>query len=125
LAAAYPDAKILLTDRDPEGWWDSHVEMFKRGAEADHELTDEQRQWAEESCFARMQTALGTIAPAIFDGRVFDKEFARAQASPPFCARGICQLCTARWYGAESGSKPPAGRDRHSVAGSEVMGGAA
>jgi Sulfotransferase domain len=74
LAAAYPDAKILLTDRDPESWWDSHVEMFKRGTEVAQELTDEQREWAEESGFARMQTALGTIAPAFFDGRVFDKE---------------------------------------------------
>jgi len=73
LATAYPDAKILLTDRDPERWWDSHVEMFQRGAEFGRELTDEQRQWAEESGFARMQTALATIVPATFDGRVFDK----------------------------------------------------
>ena len=73
LATAYPDAKILLTDRDPESWWDSHVTMFQRGAEFGQQLTDEERQWAEESGFARMQAALGTIAPAIFDGRVFDK----------------------------------------------------
>jgi hypothetical protein len=73
LATAYPDAKILLTDRDPESWWDSHAAMFRRGAEFDQELTDEQRQWAEESGFARMQAALGTIASATFDGRVFDK----------------------------------------------------
>jgi hypothetical protein len=74
LAAAYPDAKILLTERDPESWWISHAEMFRVGAEVQDEMTDEQRQWAEESGFARMQEALGTIAPAIFDGRVFDKE---------------------------------------------------
>jgi hypothetical protein len=74
LAATYPDAKILLTDRDPESWWASHVEMFKRGAEVQQELTDEEREWAEESGFARMQTALGTIVPSFFDERVFDKE---------------------------------------------------
>jgi hypothetical protein len=73
LVAAYPDARILLTDRDPQRWWESHVEMFQRGAEFGEKLTDEQRQWAEESGFARMQTALGTMATAAFDGRVFDK----------------------------------------------------
>jgi hypothetical protein len=48
--------------------------MFRVGFEFTESLTDEQRQRAEESGFARMQTALGTIAPAMFDGRVFDKE---------------------------------------------------
>ena len=47
--------------------------MFRLGAKFGRELTGEQRQWAEESGFARMQTALATIAPAAFDGRVFDK----------------------------------------------------
>ena len=74
LAAAYPEAKILLTERDPESWWNSHAEMFRLGTEFGEQLTDEQRRWAEESGFARMQTALGTIAAATFDGRVFDKE---------------------------------------------------
>jgi len=74
LAAAYPDAKILVTNRDPERWLDSHVRMFQLGAASDHELTDEQRQWAEESGFARMQTALVTIVSATFDGRMDDKE---------------------------------------------------
>jgi Sulfotransferase domain len=74
LATAYPDAKIVLTDRDPERWWESHVKMFEIGAQFEQELTDEQRQWAEGSGFGRMQTALATIAPATFDGRVFDKE---------------------------------------------------
>jgi hypothetical protein len=73
LASAYPDAKILLTDRDPERWWDSHAQMFRRGTEFGRELSDEQRQWAEESGFARMQTALGTALTATFDGRVDDK----------------------------------------------------
>lgn len=73
LAAAYPDAKILLTDRDPQRWWESHAAMFQIGAEFDGKLTDEQRRWAEESGFARMQAALGTVASATFDGRVFDK----------------------------------------------------
>ena len=75
LATAYPDAKILLTDRDPERWWDSHVEMFQTGAGFERELTDEERQWAEQSGFGLMQTALATIVPATFDGRVFDKEY--------------------------------------------------
>jgi hypothetical protein len=74
LASAYPDAKILLTDRDPERWWESHARMFQLGFAFDEELTDEERQWAEESGFARMQAALATVAPATFDGRVFDKE---------------------------------------------------
>jgi hypothetical protein len=74
LAAAYPEAKILLTDRDPERWWASHVEMFRRGFEFQEQLTDEEREWAEESGFAQMQQALGTVAPAVFDGRLFDKE---------------------------------------------------
>jgi hypothetical protein len=26
VVAAYPDARILLTDRDPEGWYASHAE---------------------------------------------------------------------------------------------------
>jgi hypothetical protein len=73
LAGAYPHAKILLTDRDPESWWESHVRMFRVGTEFDRRLTHEQRRWAKESGFARMQTALATIAPATFDGRVFDK----------------------------------------------------
>jgi hypothetical protein len=73
LAAAYPDAKILLTERDPERWWKSHLKMFQVGGKVVEEFTDEQRQWAEESGFARMQTALGMIAMAIFDGRVSDK----------------------------------------------------
>lgn len=73
LAAAYPDAKILLTDRDPERWWDSHVQMFELGAQFNQEFTDEQRRWAEESGFARMQTVLSTIVSETFDGRVFDK----------------------------------------------------
>lgn len=74
LAAAYPDAKILLTVRDPEAWWESHAAMFQRGFAFDGELTDEQRQWAQESGFARMQAALATVVPAVFDGRVTDKE---------------------------------------------------
>jgi hypothetical protein len=74
LATAYPGAKILLTERDPECWWESHTEMFRVGGEFERELTDEQREWAEESDFGRMQTALGTIVAATFDGRVFDKE---------------------------------------------------
>ena len=73
LATAYPDAKILLTDRDPERWWDSHVRMFQLSADIDQELTDEDRQWAEESGFGRMHTALGTIVSATFGGQVFDK----------------------------------------------------
>jgi hypothetical protein len=74
LAAAYPDAKILLTYREPEDWWNSHVEMFQRGLEFNQQLTDEQRQWAQESGFARMQEALATVVPTVFDGRIFDKE---------------------------------------------------
>ncbi|MFI0486635.1 sulfotransferase family protein [Actinomadura sp. 9N215] len=73
LAAAYPDARILLTDRDPERWWDSHVQMFQLGAQFNRELTGEQRQWAEESGFARTQTILRTIVTETFGGRVFDK----------------------------------------------------
>lgn len=73
LTTAYPDAKVLLTDRDPERWWDSHVAMFQLGGGFFEELTDEQRQWAQKSGFARMQTALGTISAAAFDGQVFDK----------------------------------------------------
>lgn len=74
LAAAYPDAKLLLTDRDPESWWESHAEMFRRGLAFGESLTDEQQQWAERSGFARMQAALGRGAAGTFDGRVFDKE---------------------------------------------------
>jgi hypothetical protein len=73
LATAYPDAKILLTDRDPERWWESHAGMFQLAAEFDREITDEQRQWAGESGFARMQTALATIVSATFDDRLSDK----------------------------------------------------
>lgn len=73
LATAYPDARILLTERDPELWWSSHVSLFQLTAKFDQELTDEQRQWAQESGFARMFAALSTIVPATFDGRVFDK----------------------------------------------------
>jgi hypothetical protein len=73
LATAYPDAKILLTDRDPEAWWASHVDMWQYGVKLQEERTDEEQQWAERSGFARMETALGTIASATFDGQVFDK----------------------------------------------------
>jgi hypothetical protein len=74
IAAAYPDAKILLTERDPESWWNSHVEMFRLGNAIIDEQTDEERQWAQESGFARMQEALGTISMAMFGGQLFDKE---------------------------------------------------
>jgi hypothetical protein len=73
LAMAYPDAKVLLTDRDPELWWDSHLAMLQLGTEFEHSLTEEQRQWAEESGFARMRMALITIVSATFDGRLYDK----------------------------------------------------
>ena len=43
-ATAYPNAKILLTERDPERWRQSHVEMFRLGAGFGRELTDERRQ---------------------------------------------------------------------------------
>jgi hypothetical protein len=74
LATAYPDAKLVFTDRDPELWWDSHARMFQLSAELDRQLTDGQRRWAEESGFARMQTALAMVVSATFDDRVFDKE---------------------------------------------------
>lgn len=77
LAGAYPDAKILLTDRDPERWWESHLRMFQHAGEFEQELTDEQREWAEESGFWRMRMALAQIVtenPETFDGRVLDKE---------------------------------------------------
>jgi hypothetical protein len=73
LATAYPEAKILLTDRDPESWWNSHVAMFQRAAEFEQEVTDEEWQWAEESGYARMRTALGTSVAATFDGELSDK----------------------------------------------------
>jgi hypothetical protein len=73
LATAYPDARILLTDRDPESWWESHVEMLQVGTGFERELTDAERQWAEASGFARMRTALITTVSATFNGRVFDK----------------------------------------------------
>lgn len=47
--------------------------MFQLSAELERELTDEQRQWAAESGFGRMQTALATVVSATFDGQVFDK----------------------------------------------------
>ncbi len=74
LIAAYPDAKVLLTNRDPESWWESHVAMFQLGLAFNEQLTDEQRQWAAESGFARMQEALATMAPAMFGEHLFDKE---------------------------------------------------
>jgi hypothetical protein len=74
LAAAYPDAKILLTNRDPERWWDSHRAMFQRTAAAARELNEEQQDWAREPGFARMRAVLAEIVPATFDGRVLDKE---------------------------------------------------
>lgn len=74
LTTAYPDAKVLLTVRDLEDWWLSHVRMFQAGGEVVGEFTDEQRQWAEDSGFARMRAALDTIVPAMFDGRLFEKE---------------------------------------------------
>jgi hypothetical protein len=51
LVTAYPDAKIVLTDRDPERWWDSHARMLETAAEFSEGLTDEQRRWGEESGF--------------------------------------------------------------------------
>jgi hypothetical protein len=47
--------------------------MFQVAAEFEQEFTDEQRQWAEESGFERMRTALATVVSATFDGQVFDK----------------------------------------------------
>ncbi|MEQ7127650.1 sulfotransferase family protein [Actinopolymorpha sp. B11F2] len=73
LSAAYPDAKILLTERDPELWWDSHVRMFQVSAELDQERTDEERQGAKESGYAQVEEALVTVVMATFEGQVFDK----------------------------------------------------
>lgn len=74
LTTAYPDAKVVLTVRDLESWWHSHVRMFEVGSEVVEEFTDDQRQWAVDSGFARMQAALGTIPSAFFDDRLSDKE---------------------------------------------------
>lgn len=73
LAGAYPEAKILLTDRDPESWWNSHVEMLQRATEFDDDLTDEQSRWMEESGYARVRSALGTSLRAAFDGELSDR----------------------------------------------------
>lgn len=73
LAAAYPDAKILLTDRDPERWWESHATMFRRDDTFTRGVTSEEQQWAQESAFGRMRTVLSTIVSAGFDGRPLDK----------------------------------------------------
>lgn len=56
--------------------------LDRLGFEFVQELGDEQRLWAEESGFARMQTALGTVSTGMFGGRVFDKER---------CLRGFSQ----------------------------------
>jgi hypothetical protein len=72
----------------PESWLESHAEMFRVGAEFEQELTDERWRWAQESGFARMRAALATIAPATFDGRVFD----RTNRSHGSTAAGTC--CT-------------------------------
>jgi hypothetical protein len=73
LVAAYPNAKVLLTERDPESWWASHVTMFQVAAQVEQEITDEQRQWIDGSGYGRMKAALATIVAATFDGQVFDK----------------------------------------------------
>lgn len=74
LINVYPEAKVVLTVRDPDSWWHSHVSMFEQGGAASQEITNHHAEWVEESGFADMQLALGTIPPAVFDGRLFDRE---------------------------------------------------
>jgi hypothetical protein len=62
-------ALVALHRRDAA----TRFSRWRRAALTSRGLTNEQRQWAEESGFARMQTALATIVSATFDGRVFDK----------------------------------------------------
>jgi hypothetical protein len=65
----YPDAKVILTVRDPERWHESGRNTIFPGAEkSDEEQTDEQRAWG-----AMADTVIWN---GIFDGKVLEPEHA-------------------------------------------------
>lgn len=74
LITAYPEAKVILTDRDPEAWWSSHERMFRLGLAFNDQMTDDERAWAAESGFADMQTVLVKATAGFFGDRIFDRE---------------------------------------------------
>jgi Sulfotransferase domain len=73
LLTAFPEAKVVLTVRDLDAWWDSHVKMFQRGLAFDDQLTGAERQRAEAAGFTRVQAVLATVVAAVFDGQMFDR----------------------------------------------------
>jgi hypothetical protein len=82
LAAHHPDAKVILTVRDPERWWDSVSETIFRSALAERRLPLRRRlirglvalRAPDFALYPRMARA--TVMDRVFDGRIDDREHA-------------------------------------------------
>ncbi|MGN9842789.1 sulfotransferase family protein [Nonomuraea sp. H19] len=99
LAAHYPDAKVILTVRDPERWYDSVSETIFRSALAERRPLPLHRRVIRRLVARRApdfalypRMARATIMDRVFDGRigdrdhvlgVFDRHLAEVKAAIP------------------------------------------
>jgi sulfotransferase family protein len=79
LVAAYPDARVILTVRDPERWYESAAETILRGNLA-AEGNEPPRAYPPE--FVAIREAMKPLLDAVlfggtFQGRAADREFAK------------------------------------------------
>jgi hypothetical protein len=73
LAAEYPDAKIILTTRDPDRWWESTNETIYPGP---REVVPDWSIKAFPLVAAYVEFVEGIVWEGLFDGRFSDKEHA-------------------------------------------------
>ncbi|MFC4116515.1 sulfotransferase family protein [Nonomuraea zeae] len=83
LAARYPDAKVVLTVRDPERWWESVSETIFRSALAERRRLPLRRRVIRRLVALRApdfalypRMARATVIDRVFDGRIDDRAYA-------------------------------------------------
>ncbi|MGW0805821.1 sulfotransferase family protein [Nonomuraea sp. NPDC002799] len=83
LAGHYPDAKVILTVRDPERWWDSVSATIFRSAAAERQRLPLRRRIVRRLVALRSpdfalypRMARATVMDHLFDGRIDDREHA-------------------------------------------------
>ena len=72
LSSVYDDAKIILTVRNPEDWYDTNVDTIFRALEIGQKLKDQQRR-------SRCEISGKIILDKIFSGRHHDRDFVIAK----------------------------------------------
>jgi hypothetical protein len=84
VVAAYPNARVLLTDRDPESWYASHAEglqsIFQRGEAGTMPATPESRDIIVRTIFTKFSDRPFEKDHAI---GVFNRHYARVRATVP------------------------------------------